>query len=277
MPDGLRRVPPPIVVRVEKGCCTPETSEPAESYLGHEEFTKLNGGQDLLSFLRENRDLKVDRLIMEGTNVGSSRLPISPSEAIDIIRRLASSSRLLIATLHGLDLEYAYALTKLASELNLECYIASTQTTKLLERIELPLKPKAILEYVDHLTPMDKASLEEMEGKALVLTSYREVIDLLRDMNTACGEALRSSIAVISEPEPQAEEASEYEVIANWMSRMGIQLYRVRASGHYYPYQLEKIIQAVKPREVIPIHTLYPEFLKTYSSRQPAEEKTFQL
>jgi ribonuclease J len=108
---------------------------------------------------------------------------------------------------------------------------------------------------------MDKASLEEMEGKALMLTSYREVIDLLRDMSTACGEALRSSIAVISEPEPQAEEASEYEVIANWMSRMGIQLYRVRASGHYYPYQLEKIIQAVKPREVIPIHTLYPEYL----------------
>jgi mRNA degradation ribonuclease J1/J2 len=99
---------------------------------------KLNGGQDLLSFLRENRDLKVDRLIMEGTNIGSSRLPISPSEAIDIIRRIASSSRLLIATLHGLDLEYAYALTKLASELNLECYIASTQTTKLLERIEQP-------------------------------------------------------------------------------------------------------------------------------------------
>jgi hypothetical protein len=87
-------------------------------------------------------------------------------------------------------------LTKLASELNLECYIASTQTTKLLGRIELPLKPKAILEYVDHLTPMDKASLEEMEGKALMLTSYREVIDLLRDMNTACREALRPSIAI---------------------------------------------------------------------------------
>jgi maltooligosyltrehalose synthase len=87
-------------------------------------------------------------------------------------------------------------LTKLASELNLECYIASTQTTKLLGRIELPIKPKAILEYVDHLTPMDKASLEEMEGKALMLTSYREVIDLLRDMNTACREALRSSIAI---------------------------------------------------------------------------------
>jgi ribonuclease J len=66
----------------------------------------------------------------------------------------------------------------------------------------------------------------------------------------------------MSEPEPQIEEASEYEVIANWLLKMGIQFYRIRVSGHYYPYQLKTIIKSIKPKEVIPIHTLYPNYLE---------------
>jgi len=48
--------------------------------------------------------------------------------------------------------------------------------------------------------------------------------------------------------------------MANWLSKMGIQSYRIRASGHYYPYQLKAILNVTKPKEKIEaIHTERPE------------------
>ena len=36
--------------------------------------------------------------------------------------------------------------------------------------------------------------------------------------------------------------------MANWLSRKGIQSYRIRASGHYYPLQIKVIVKAAKPK-----------------------------
>jgi len=46
---------------------------------------------------------------------------------------------------------------KICAESNLNLYIASTQTTKLLEKmLEKPVRPILIGEYVDYLTPLEK-------------------------------------------------------------------------------------------------------------------------
>jgi ribonuclease J len=40
---------------------------------------------------------------------------------------------------------------------------------------------------------------------------------------------------------------------------MGVEFYRIRVSGHYYPYQLKAILKAVKPRKRIQVvHTENP-------------------
>jgi hypothetical protein len=69
-------------------------------------------------------------------------------------------------------------------------------------------------------------------------------------MGRLIGLGLVIVLAIISEPEPQIEESSEYTVIANWFLTMGIESYRIRASGHYYQYQLKTILDKVKPRKV---------------------------
>ena len=238
-----------------------------ESFLDQDEFLKLNKAQDLMNFLGENRDLKVDTLIIEGTNLGTTRLPISPSEAANIAERLASSSKSTIVTLHSLDLEYALAFLKIAQKLELNCYIATAQIAKLLETVsELPMAPKIIDEYVTYSSPFfEKVTLGELEPRALIFVSYRKVIEFLKDISSIRHDS-RDFTAIISEPEPQVEEASEYNIVANWFLKMGIQSYRIRVSGHYYPYQLERIIKAINPKRILPIHTLYPEHLETYSN-----------
>jgi ribonuclease J len=231
-----------------------------DSFLTEEEVLKFRG-KDLFAYLSENQDIKVDTLIIEGTNIGSSRAPLSPADVINMIKRIALSQRPLLLTLHGLDFEYAYSMLKLCGELGLNCYVASSQVAKLLEKMhELPTEIELIEEYVDYPTMRKKISLEEIEENSFILVSHNDIVDLLRDPNFHL--SMKNPVAILSEPEPEIEEAIEYDVIANWLAVMGVQHYRIRASGHYYPYQLRHIMDVIKPKNVKPIHTQFSELLK---------------
>jgi len=63
---------------------------------------------------------------------------------------------------------------------------------------------------------------------------------------------VNSTLAASIRPEPEGEEAVEYSVMVNWFRVLGVWYYRIRASGHYYPYQLKTILEAIKPKRIIP-------------------------
>ena len=235
-----------------------------ESFLDQTLFRELNQGDDLFTFLEENRDIKIDSLIIEGTNIGSDRIPITPIEATKIIKKLVENRKQILATLHSLDVEYAYTLASIAEEMKIEVAIASLPLARLLGKVpNLPSKPQVLSEYVDYPAPFEKTTIENMKEKMIILVSYREIVDLIKDLNST-GSLSKDCLAIISEPEPQIEEGSEYTVIANWFSIMGIESYRIRASGHYYQYQLKTILDRVKPRKSVKIiHNEKPRlFLK---------------
>ena len=184
-------------------------------------------------------------------------------EARGMIERLVRGREQVIATLHPLDVEYAYSLASKAEEMGMQVAVASVPLAKLLEKIpKLPLKPQALDAYVDYPVQFPKIPVESAGEKTLILVSYREVVDLIKDLKLS-GSLSKDCAAIISEPEPQIEEGSEYTVIANWFSMMGIESYRIRASGHYYHYQLKNILEKVKPRKGIkPIHTEKPRLFR---------------
>lgn len=235
-----------------------------ESFLNPNTFRELYQSDSLFTFLEENKDIKIDSLIIEGTNIGSDRIPLSPTEAMKMVGKLAKNRKQLIVTSHSLDVEYAYALMSLAEKSGIQVMIASSFLAKLLEKIpNLPTKPQIIEEYVDCLTKFPSTSLEDVEGRALILVSYREMVDLIKDLNF--NRILSSDcLAIVSETEPQIEEGSEYQVVANWLSLMGIEAYKIRVSGHYYQYQLKTILEKIKPRKSIKlIHTEKPHFFRS--------------
>ncbi|MCS7097587.1 MAG: hypothetical protein NZ922_01225 [Candidatus Methanomethyliaceae archaeon] len=229
-----------------------------ESFLDEETFNEFNRGCNLFTFIEENRDIGIDTLIIEGTNIGSDRIPITPTEAIKIIEKLAKDRKQLLATLHSFDIEYAYALMLIAEKMKMQIVIASSPLVKLLEKIPNLQKPQVVDEYLDDLTSFKRIPIESIEEKSLILVSYREIVDLIKDLNLT-GILSKDCLAIISEPEPQIEEGSEYNVIANWFSIMGVESYRIRASGHYYQYQLKTILEKIKPKKSIKIiHTEKP-------------------
>lgn len=108
-------------------------------------------------------------IIIEGTNIGSNRLPIAPQETMNIVKRLASSTRTVVVVLHG---------------------------------FRLLSKPKPVENYVDYITRVQKVTLAELEEKATILVSYRQIVDFLKDLESV-GNIAKNSAAILSEPEPQ--------------------------------------------------------------------------
>jgi len=60
--------------------------------------------------------------------------------------------------------------------------------------------------------------------------------------------------------EPLSEEMIiEEKKLFNWLALLGVTSYRIHLSGHYHPYEFKKILQTVKPKKLIPIHTKAPK------------------
>jgi len=98
--------------------------------------------------------------------------------------------------------------------------------------------------------------------KSFILVSHWNIVDFLKELKST--QTLGDTVAILSEPEPENEEASDYTTFANWMSRRGIQHYRLRVSGRYYPYEIGKIKEILDPKRIIPIHTESPELTQHF-------------
>ncbi len=54
-------------------------------------------------------------------------------------------------------------------------------------------------------------------------------------------------------------EQGDYDVVKNWLERYSIPKHNIHTSGHASLADLKKLVAAIKPRRVVPIHTFMPE------------------
>jgi ribonuclease J len=229
-------------------------------YLDKRGFKKLRGGPSLLEYMADQHDIHIDVLLIEGTNFGSDRMPISPEDSLEIIKRIMTHNDQVILTTHYLDAEFLLSTIKLARDLDRECYVLSEPVAKILHMLGINSKINVVEEFA--VTPeYPSITLQEVfEKPSILIVSYYEIVDLCRKADKIIfGKNVAS---IITEPEPSAEEMVEYEVVNRWLLRSGIQPYRLRVSGHYYPYEINKILKTIRPKQVIPVHTEHPELMK---------------
>jgi ATP-dependent Lon protease len=78
------------------------------------------------------------------------------------------------------------------------------------------------------------------------------------------GEApsLAGSAVVLMDPEPR-ESVKEVEegALRAWLRSFGAQAFRLRLSGHYLPHQFRYIVEALRPKDLIPLHTEEAELM----------------
>jgi len=218
-----------------------------------------------------------DIALIEGTNIGDIETPIGPEEFKSILNKVLMESGLTIISIDPLDFELFTAISELATLNGRRVVISSfrlvdvlPQWLTLFRMDNLELAVAAELEKPS-LAPVDYISLKqdvlEHPGSYLLVQEPVGFLEMLRQMSIWREKLPRGSTAIITTPEPlEAESEAEEETLAYWLYTLGIQLYRVRLSGHYYPHELRNILDSIKPKKLIPIHTRHPSLILKLAS-----------
>lgn len=93
---------------------------------------------------------------------------------------------------------------------------------------------------------------------ALDLMHFPEMIDLRPE---------GGSPFVHSMSEPFSEDDVDDHVMHNWLEHFGLKFHQMHASGHASGPELERIVQSVDARKVVPIHTEQPEAFERPGAR----------
>jgi len=227
--------------------------------------------QTLLDYLEQNKDVKIDKLIIEGTNIGRPQIPIKPDEAQKIINRLVVKEKLTLFAIHELDIESLLLIASIASAKRKRLILASPRLTRVLDALLLSI-PKlkhiiekmVLIEEIRERTRLSKMSMNEIKkspNRHCIVTDIARLDEILRKFEPLSYQMIMAPV-ILMISEPASEEAIfDTERLLRWLSLYGLQPYSIRISGHYHPYELKSVINKIKPKEIIPIHTLFPEFL----------------
>ncbi len=215
----------------------------------------------------------IDLALVEGTNIGDVETPMGPEEFRSIFNRILMESELVVVSIDSLDFEMLTTISELALLSNRTVVVASARIVDILPQwlesfefinnLELALsmeleKPSPIpVQYAS----MDQDILKNPE-KHLLIQEPTGFLEMIRQMRLWGTELPSETTAILTTPEPlEAESELEERILASWLYSLGIQVYRLRFSGHYYPHELKKILKVIKPQRLIPIHTKHPELM----------------
>ena len=218
---------------------------------------------------------EVDIAFLEGTNLGGIETPMGPEEFRGIINKVLMESGLPIVSIDPLDLELFISLVELASINGRKPVVASSRLIDILpnwlnsglntSNFELAIaseidKPSYIpAEYVSLSNDVMKDT-----DSFLVLQEPLGFLEMLRQMRIWGEEIPKDITAILTTPEPhEVESEVEEQTLAYWLYSMGIQVYRVRFSGHYYPHEIKSLFTGLRPGKLVPIHTKRPKLMLT--------------
>lgn len=87
----------------------------------------------------------------------------------------------------------------------------------------------------------------------LDLIGFTELIDI---SPTAGGDFIHSM------SEPYTEEDIEVKVLHNWLTHFGVRFHQIHASGHCPSRDLEKVVDKIQPKKLVPVHTEHPALFR---------------
>jgi len=221
---------------------------------------------DTLRNLEKIGEEGVDILITEGTNFGRRLNYLSATQYRITIEELLKDygNQVLFISVHPLDLEAILATLETLSKFGYTPTFESPYYAQLLDKMleyvnvhieyELLFTPRS--SKIVHLNNFEIAFLEELKDRklAIFLSPYgiKDLKYLLNVLNLPKEGCLH--ITVIGEPLNE-ESIIEERKLESWLRLLGITSLRIHVSGHYLPHEFKKIINTLKPKELIPIHT----------------------
>ena len=109
------------------------------------------------------------------------------------------------------------------------------------------------------------------EIKELKSQFFFYITSLQKDVIKKINPNLKGAF-ISSSIDPYTEEyIDNNRTLTRYFRQLGIPSYRVHASGHAMPHHLINFINSVNPEYLIPVHTEYPHFFKTFFEKSEIE------
>jgi ribonuclease J len=213
-------------------------------------------------------DLGVDRVdvaLLEGTNFNAEYTPITAPMFKDYLSLLLRQYDLVSISIDPLDLEALITLLDLSLLMGRNLVMGSDRLLWAIEEIER-VRPEArnnlyVAEELETPTPLPHISLLQEVFKNpenyLLVIEPTGLLHIFRKLKIwGATSTLTGSVVVLLDPEPR-ESIKEVEegALKTWLRSFGIQTLRIRLSGHYLPHQFNSLIEILKTKDIIPLHT----------------------
>ncbi|MEZ0345346.1 MAG: MBL fold metallo-hydrolase [Infirmifilum sp.] len=219
---------------------------------------------NLFTYLEDNPDLRVDTLLVEGTNFGRPVAPLKGEDLRRVLREVVRLQAPLLVAVHRMELDLFLAVLEELVSANRVALVASARIIDLLEAwshsLSIPMewirRPLTLAEKPSQVELAGPDELRSPGGYAVIADLF-ELVDFARSSEVE----LRGGHALLLTSEVEAEEGLEESLAVGWLRRLGLQPYRLRVSGHYYPHELPELLALLRPRRVIPVHTEAPDML----------------
>lgn len=169
-----------------------------------------------------------------------------------------------------IPLKLAYLLSKLKDDAKLEIPDVMKDDSILFYK-----KRKRTGEFVESdYFQWERPFLEKAESFHYIQQNQSKVVfnlDLVAFTELIDVKPSRGGDFIYSMSEPFSEEDIASEVMHNWLEHFGLRFHQIHASGHCPPKDLATIVNTVKPKKLIPIHTEHPEMFKTLFKSIPSK------
>ncbi|MFQ5837471.1 MAG: MBL fold metallo-hydrolase [Thermoplasmata archaeon] len=231
-------------------------------------------------FLEAATDAHPMALITEGTRMAPKEKRKNYTEqevfegAVDVIR--GAQGRLVVATSYPRDIDRMRTFYMASLEVGRQ-FITSARTAFLLKALETDTGlrfPKVFRDYdakayfrnmlkesgwekelKEELgdRAVDARYIHEHQGEVVLQLDFTHLTELVDIDPTPGGHFIHSK------SEPFEEEDIEDAVLRAWLQRFELHHHQLHASGHASRSELETMVERMRPRKVVPIHTEHPQ------------------
>jgi len=244
---------------------------------------RLHGQEESLTedFIDYIKKFDVDVLITEGTRVHD----IEDIRERDVYMRLSrifkKNNRPVFIESSYLDIDRIKSIFNASKDLNKRILITGKHfiyihslglydnrlkpdINKDLLTILFPKKKGGVLkDFYEEISKEGYSTIDEDDLSLEYDTIYMDFNEYLQKLVKT--EIPPGSLAIFSNSEPFDEESYiDFKKIINWLNIFRIPSYRIHSSGHASPIDIKRLVNETKPRDIIIIHSEYPDTLKRF-------------
>jgi len=234
-----------------------------------------------MDFIKEMKKEEIELLIIEGTNIDSSKIS-SEKEVQDKSKKIVEqTSGIVLVGFSAVDFDRFLTFYNISKETKRK-YVITTKQAYILNKINrITSVPKLTDENI-YVFLKEKKTYNEFENEIMNIKGIKtinsdELNKIQKNVIMVAGfydfnelikiKPIPGSIYILSQSEPFNEEMEiDHEKLKNWLELYGLPLYNIHTSGHASANELKYIIKEVNPKKLMLIHTERPYLYKRYIS-----------